>query len=243
MLALVFGTLADKPQYQSRVTIIVYRVSNSAGKTHAIGMHWISYSGQLKPHLKDHLFNETSVGYKVLNQQLGSPYFTTKEIAQKEGAGARRRPLLSAFHYVPVERQRDSGPGLARGTEGGRQLRRGRAEFVLFRRDASNQRSTQPLAPVASGCCHGASAASILSTHWTGACASYSALHAFQFARKSSESRRWNAGHRDRVTNQQDRFITCSGFTSVFPQSFVSFRQGRPSAVLASSSGVARRWA
>jgi len=85
-LALVFGTLADKPQYQSRVTIIVYRISGAGGETHATGMHWISYAGgNLKPHDKDQLFDEKSVGYKVLKQQFGSPYFTTKEIAQKEG--------------------------------------------------------------------------------------------------------------------------------------------------------------
>jgi hypothetical protein len=85
-LALVFGTLADKPQYQSRVTIIVYKISGTGGETRATGKHWISYAGgNLKPHDKNQSFDEKSVGYKVLVQQLGSPYFTTKEIAQKEG--------------------------------------------------------------------------------------------------------------------------------------------------------------
>jgi hypothetical protein len=96
-LALVFGTLADRPQYQSRVTIIVYRVSDAGGNPQAKGMHWISYAGQLKPHLKDHLFDETSVGYKVLKQELESPYFTTKEIAEKEGQTRAGDPSYRPF--------------------------------------------------------------------------------------------------------------------------------------------------
>ena len=91
-LALVFGTLADKPQYQSRVTIIVYRVSDAGGKTHATGMHWISYSGQLKPHLKDHLFDETSVGYKVLKQPLGLLTSRPMKSLRKRGRRAPTTP-------------------------------------------------------------------------------------------------------------------------------------------------------
>ena len=96
-LALVFGTLADKPQYQSRVTIIVYRLGEIEGKPCARGIHWISYADQLKPHVKDDLFDEKSVGYKVLQQRLESPYFTTKEIAQKEGQARAGDPSYRPF--------------------------------------------------------------------------------------------------------------------------------------------------
>jgi hypothetical protein len=84
-LALVFGTLADKQQYQSRVTIIVYRLAPSNGEARAAGKHWISYAGQLIPHSSGILFDDSSIGYKVLTQEIPSPYFTTREIAQKEG--------------------------------------------------------------------------------------------------------------------------------------------------------------
>jgi hypothetical protein len=87
-LALVFGTLADKPQYESRVTVIVYRLSET-DPSRACGQHWISYAGQLKPHLKEQLFDQSSVGYKVLKRQLESPYFTTKALAQQ---GGQKRP-------------------------------------------------------------------------------------------------------------------------------------------------------
>jgi hypothetical protein len=96
-LALVFGTLADKPLCESRVTIIVYRDSEADGKPQAKGRHWISYSGRLKPHLKDHLFDETSIGYKVLKQQLESPHFTTKDIAQKDGQPRADDPSYRPF--------------------------------------------------------------------------------------------------------------------------------------------------
>jgi hypothetical protein len=84
-LALVFGTLADKQQYQSRVTVIIYRLDPGKGKPQAIGKHWISYAGQLIPHSSGILFDQTSIGYKVLRQEIASPYFTTRDIAQKDG--------------------------------------------------------------------------------------------------------------------------------------------------------------
>jgi hypothetical protein len=90
-LALVFGTLADRKQYQSRVTIIVYRVSATGETEQAKGIHWISYPGQLTPHHPQN-FDETSIGYKVLKQQLESPYFTTKDIAQKDGQSRASAP-------------------------------------------------------------------------------------------------------------------------------------------------------
>jgi len=96
-LALVFGTLADKQQYQSRVTVIVYRLGQKNGAAQAVGKHWISYAGQLTPHVTDILFNHTSIGYKVLLQQIPSPYFTSKEIAQKEGQQRADDPSYRPF--------------------------------------------------------------------------------------------------------------------------------------------------
>lgn len=96
-LALVFGTLANVPEYQSRVTIIVYRLGTNDDEV--VGKHWISYSGQLTPHSKDTVFDGDSIGYKVLIGKRPSPYFTTKEIATKQGQpraeDASYRPFIT----------------------------------------------------------------------------------------------------------------------------------------------------
>lgn len=82
-LALVFGTLANHPEYQSRVTIVIFRLD--ADNDQAVGKHWTSYSGQLQPHSAATTFDKNSIGYKVLARQLPSPYFITNEIAEKKG--------------------------------------------------------------------------------------------------------------------------------------------------------------
>ena len=96
-LALVFGPLTDRREYQSRVTIIVYRLATNDGNAQASGKHWISYAGQLTPHAKDMVFDQSSIGYKVLSQKLPSPYFTTKEIAQKAGQPRADEPSYRPF--------------------------------------------------------------------------------------------------------------------------------------------------
>jgi hypothetical protein len=79
--ALVFETLAKKPQYRSRVTIIVYGTQASS----VIGKHWISYAGPLTPHKKAQEFDSSSIGYQVLLGQVSSPYFTTSDAANRAG--------------------------------------------------------------------------------------------------------------------------------------------------------------
>jgi hypothetical protein len=79
--ALVFETLARKPQYQSRVTIIVYGTRANS----IVGKHWISYAGPLTPHKKAQEFDSNSIGYRVLSGQAPSPYFTTSDAAKQTG--------------------------------------------------------------------------------------------------------------------------------------------------------------
>jgi hypothetical protein len=79
--ALVFETLARKPKYQSRVTIIVFGARDKA----IVGKHWISYSGSLDPHQKDREFPDNSIGYKVLYGRETSPFFSTSEAAKQTG--------------------------------------------------------------------------------------------------------------------------------------------------------------
>ncbi len=81
LFALVFATMAKKPQYQSRVTVIVYGLRDHT----VVGKHWISYSGRLPAHKKAQEFDRSSVGYKVLSGEWESPYFTTGDEAKQRG--------------------------------------------------------------------------------------------------------------------------------------------------------------
>jgi hypothetical protein len=78
---LVFETLARIPKYQSRVTLIVYGTRANS----IVGVHWISYAGSLTPHRKTQEFDNKSIGYQVLTDQVASPYFTTSDKATQSG--------------------------------------------------------------------------------------------------------------------------------------------------------------
>jgi hypothetical protein len=79
---LVFGAIAEKRQYRSRVTVILFG-EEPDGKR--IGKHWISYSGSLEGHKTSVPFPENSIGYKVLIEELPSPYFTDSMTASVGG--------------------------------------------------------------------------------------------------------------------------------------------------------------
>jgi hypothetical protein len=97
--ALVFETLAKKPQYQSRVTIIVY----GRQATSIVGKHWLSYAGPLTPHKKSQEFDDSSIGYKVLSQKVSSPFFTTSDAA-KESGQKRGDPSYRPFITFRINR-------------------------------------------------------------------------------------------------------------------------------------------
>lgn len=80
VLSLLFE-LAEKPQYRSRVTIIVYGRRENI----IVGKHWLSDSGNLESHKTNQEFNDASIGYKVLTEQIASPYFTTGDDAKQQG--------------------------------------------------------------------------------------------------------------------------------------------------------------
>jgi hypothetical protein len=91
--SLVFRTLAKKPEYQSRVTVIVY--GTLGGKI--TGKHWIHYEGELTPFRTKQPFDESSVGYKVLTREFESPYFTTSKTAQTIGQRRADDPAYRPF--------------------------------------------------------------------------------------------------------------------------------------------------
>jgi hypothetical protein len=80
IFALIFKTLAHKPEYQSRVTVILFGRSG----TEIVGEHWVSYSGSLAAH-KPKKFGVDSIAYKVLKGGLPSPYYTTGNEAREKG--------------------------------------------------------------------------------------------------------------------------------------------------------------
>jgi hypothetical protein len=96
--------IAKKPEYRSRVTIIVYgkkpvppapapkapavpaaAPAPAAGVGDIVGYHWISYSGTLSAHKRTQEFDDKSVGFQVLTEKLASPYFTTGDKAKSQG--------------------------------------------------------------------------------------------------------------------------------------------------------------
>ena len=94
---LVFDALAEKPQYRSRVTIIVFGCSHTQ---EIVGRHWINYAGRLPAHRKID-FPEDSIAYQVICGTKESPFFTTVVSANatgqdRDGAGNQER--------VPKER-------------------------------------------------------------------------------------------------------------------------------------------
>src|SRR5581483_9198724 len=69
IFGLIFETLAKKPYYRWRITVIVF--GGQAETT--VGKHWLAYTGPLAAH-KPKDFDKSSIGYKVLSGLVESPY-------------------------------------------------------------------------------------------------------------------------------------------------------------------------
>ena len=91
---LVLDALAEKPEYRSRITLILFGRQN--GKI--IGRHWISYAGQRDSHTKRD-FTADSIAYKVLANELNSPYLTSMESADKGGEDRGNKHYSSFFVF------------------------------------------------------------------------------------------------------------------------------------------------
>ena len=76
---LVLDALAEKSEYRSRVTIIVFGKRQDG---QVVGRHWIAYAGDRQGHKQKDL-DATSVAYKVLIGDLNSPYFTSLKSANQ----------------------------------------------------------------------------------------------------------------------------------------------------------------
>jgi hypothetical protein len=77
---LVLDALADKSEYRSRVTIIVF------GRRHdgsIVGRHWLAYVGDRQGHRKVD-FESKSIASQVVSGMKSSPWFTTVEDANQQ---------------------------------------------------------------------------------------------------------------------------------------------------------------
>jgi hypothetical protein len=94
MFNLILGVLAKKPQYRLRASIMVYK----RGGDKVVGKHWISYAGPLPAHQTKE-FDDKSIAYKVLVEEVQSPYFTSLETANKQGQDRGGRSYHSFFMF------------------------------------------------------------------------------------------------------------------------------------------------
>jgi hypothetical protein len=78
---LVLDALAEKEQYRSRITLIVFGAKEDGT---IAGRHWISYSGDRNAHTRVD-FGEESIAYKVIVGEKASPFFTSVESANQDG--------------------------------------------------------------------------------------------------------------------------------------------------------------
>lgn len=89
---LVLDALAEKPEYRSRITLIVFGLSSGEPS----GRHWISYAGHQQSHKKKN-FGRESIAYQVLSGERESPHFTTLERANREGQERVTAGAYSSF--------------------------------------------------------------------------------------------------------------------------------------------------
>jgi hypothetical protein len=78
---LVLDALAEKSEYRSRITIIVF---GHLDGDQVVGRHWLSYAGARRGHKRKD-FPTKSVAYEVLVNEKSSPCFMTTENATGEG--------------------------------------------------------------------------------------------------------------------------------------------------------------
>ncbi len=90
---LVLDALAEKSDYRSRVTIIVFGRRTDG---EVVGRHWLAYAGDRQGHRKFD-FDKKSFAAQVLSGETNSPCFKTLAFANKEGQD-RGSDLYSSFY-------------------------------------------------------------------------------------------------------------------------------------------------
>jgi hypothetical protein len=90
---LVLDALAEKSDYRSRVTIIVFGRRTDG---EVVGRHWIAYAGDRQGHRKFD-FDKESFAAKVLSGEENSPCFKTLAVANEKGQN-RGSEFYSSFY-------------------------------------------------------------------------------------------------------------------------------------------------
>ena len=96
---LVLDALAEKSEYRSRVTIIVF---GSREDKKLVGRHWLSYAGDRQGHRRNE-FDQKSIAYQVVSGDKNSPFFTTLESANQQGQD-RGDKSYSSFYVFRLNR-------------------------------------------------------------------------------------------------------------------------------------------
>ncbi len=78
---LVLDALAEKAEYRSRITIIVFGLREDGD---VVGRHWLSYAGDRQGHRRSD-FDRKSIACQVVLGEKNSPFFTTLESANQQG--------------------------------------------------------------------------------------------------------------------------------------------------------------
>ncbi len=94
---LVLAALADKRNYRSRATVIVFGRNT---EDQVEGRHWKPYSGTLAAH-RNIPFDDKSIACQVLQGKLRSPFFTTSKSADKD-AQNRSSFTYSSFMVMRI---------------------------------------------------------------------------------------------------------------------------------------------
>lgn len=92
---LVLDALAEKAEYRSRVTIIVF---GSTENGELVGRHWLSYAGDRQGHRR-HDFDRKSIACQVLLGEQDSPCFTALEVANRDGQDRGVKGYSSFFVF------------------------------------------------------------------------------------------------------------------------------------------------
>jgi len=123
---LVFDALAEKPEYRSRVTIIVF------GRRLGVveGRHWISYAGRLPLHRKKP-FPGHSIAFQVLCGKKESPFFERVSDANKEGQNRDKDSNKGQGQLVDSDEEKKQDGGLDDTTPKSRE--RSYKSFISFR--------------------------------------------------------------------------------------------------------------
>ena len=90
---LVLDALAEKTEYRSRITIIVFGLRDD---NEVVGRHWLAYAGDRQGHKQIDMTTE-SIAYKVVHGDLNSPYFITLGSANRTGQN-RGENAYSSFY-------------------------------------------------------------------------------------------------------------------------------------------------